>query len=249
MSINCQANQNFATSSSSRNKKGGCYSRYPSPAPPSPHSLHTHLSLLTPAMPGVDLGRGCRGYTTPPLEMTCGFLKQLVFCKKKSVMPFLTGAHPPKKNHGSSPACSLTKQHCDPSSNLRSYPPSLHLIAGKEGMIHFLFGSHVQKLESGFFSDWSDSLCSDWLSCFYETSGQKLVRRKQLMPDQEMRTANFLLLLLRLLKTLFTYPLRMSRQNVSEGLLAWKKMPFSRTYNGIWQKCNHNPMCSQLNIC
>ena len=45
-------------------------------------------------------------------------------------------------------------------------------------MIYFLFGSHVQKLESGFFSDWSrnntyDSLCSDWLSCFYETSGQK----------------------------------------------------------------------------
>ena len=68
--------------------------------------------------------------------------------------------------------------------NLRSYPPSLHLIAGKEGMIHFIFGSHVQKLESGVFSDWSrnntyDSLCSDWLSCFYETSGQKLVRRKQ----------------------------------------------------------------------
>ena len=69
-------------------------------------------------------------------------------------------------------------------SNLRSYPPSLHLIAGKEGMIHFLFGSHVQKLEPGFFSDWStnntyDSLCSDWLSCVYETSGQKLVRRKK----------------------------------------------------------------------
>ena len=45
------------------------------------------------------------------------------------------------------------------------------------------------------------------------------------MPDRrEMQIANFLLLLLRLLKTLFTYPLRMSRQNVSEGLLAKKKM-------------------------
>ena len=35
-----------------------------------------------------------------------------------------------------------------------------------------------------------------------------------------MRTANFLLLLLRLLKTSFTHPLRMSRQNISEGLLS-----------------------------
>ena len=30
----------------------------------------------------ADLGGGCRGCAPPP-EMTCGFLIQLVFCKKK----------------------------------------------------------------------------------------------------------------------------------------------------------------------
>ena len=45
----------------------------------------------------------------PPLEMTCGFLIQLVFCKKKK-MWFIgveveqeTSAPPPKKNSGSAP--------------------------------------------------------------------------------------------------------------------------------------------------
>ena len=32
---------------------------------------------------GADLGGGCRGCAPPPPEMTCGFLIQLVFCKKK----------------------------------------------------------------------------------------------------------------------------------------------------------------------
>ena len=36
------------------------------------------------------------------------------------------------------------------SSNLRSYPPSLYLDAGKEGMIHLLVGSYVQKQDSVF---------------------------------------------------------------------------------------------------
>ena len=46
---------------------------------------------------------------TPPPEMTCGFLIQLVFCKKKT-MWFIgveveqeTSAPPPKKNPGSAP--------------------------------------------------------------------------------------------------------------------------------------------------
>ena len=45
----------------------------------------------------------------PPLEMTCGFVIQLVFCKKKT-MWFIgveveqeTSAPPPKKNPGSAP--------------------------------------------------------------------------------------------------------------------------------------------------
>ena len=35
--------------------------------------------------------------------------------------------------------------------NLRSYPPFLHLIPNKEGTIHLLVGSYVQKPISGFF--------------------------------------------------------------------------------------------------
>ena len=36
---------------------------------------------------GADLGGGCRGCAPPP-EMTCGFLIQLVFCKKKTMWFF-----------------------------------------------------------------------------------------------------------------------------------------------------------------
>ena len=60
---------------------------------------------------GADLGGGCRGVRTPPpAEMTCGFLIQLVFCKKKKTTWFIgieveqeTSAPPPKKNPGSAP--------------------------------------------------------------------------------------------------------------------------------------------------
>ena len=65
------------------------------------------LQLLT-GSPGADLGGGCRGFPPPP-EMTCGFLIQLVFCKKN--LWFIgveveqeTSAPPPKKNPGSAPA-------------------------------------------------------------------------------------------------------------------------------------------------
>ena len=59
---------------------------------------------------GADLGGGCRGCASLP-EMTCGFLIQLVFCKKKKrTMWFIgveveqeTSAPPPKKNPGSAP--------------------------------------------------------------------------------------------------------------------------------------------------
>ena len=59
----------------------------------------------------ADLGGGCRGCAppTPPPEMTCGFLIQLVFHQKKT-MWFIgveveqeTSAPPPKKNPGSAP--------------------------------------------------------------------------------------------------------------------------------------------------
>ena len=58
---------------------------------------------------GADLGGGCRGCAPFPPEMTCGFLIQLVFSKKKT-MWFIgveveqeTSAPPPKKNPGSAP--------------------------------------------------------------------------------------------------------------------------------------------------
>ena len=52
---------------------------------------------------GADLGGGCWGCAPPPPKMTCGFLIQLIFCKKKTVW-FIgvevqqeTSAPPPKK--------------------------------------------------------------------------------------------------------------------------------------------------------
>ena len=64
----------------------------------------------------ADLGGECRGCAPPSFpEMTCGFLIQLVFCKKKEkkTMWFIgveveqeTSAPPAKKNSGSAPgAC------------------------------------------------------------------------------------------------------------------------------------------------
>ena len=52
----------------------------------------------------ADLGGGCRGCAPSP-DMTCGFLIQLLFCKKQKTMWFIgveveqeTSATPPKKN-------------------------------------------------------------------------------------------------------------------------------------------------------
>ena len=62
-----------------------------------------------------DLGRGCRGFPPPSPEMTCRFLIQLVFCKKKT-MWFIgveveqeTSAPPPKKYPGSAPATKISR--------------------------------------------------------------------------------------------------------------------------------------------
>ena len=50
-----------------------------------------HFKLqMTDTCSGVDLGGGCRGCTpSPPPEMTCGFLIQLVFCQKKKLCGLL----------------------------------------------------------------------------------------------------------------------------------------------------------------
>ena len=53
--------------------------------------------VKTDGYTGADLGGGCRGCAHPP-EMTCGFLIQLVFCKKKLCgLLEETSAPPPKK--------------------------------------------------------------------------------------------------------------------------------------------------------
>ena len=64
------------------------------------------MDIMHKNVTGADLGGGCRGCAPRPplLEMTCGFLIQLVFCKKKKTMWFIgveveqeTSAPPPKK--------------------------------------------------------------------------------------------------------------------------------------------------------
>ena len=72
--------------------------------------VHFHeISRRNKSIPntGVDLGGGGAGGAHPPLEMTYGFLIQLVFCKKCGLLvlvtPFLSGAPPPKTNPGSAP--------------------------------------------------------------------------------------------------------------------------------------------------
>ena len=73
------------------------------------------LAVSNSLASGADLGGGCRGCAPPPPpEMTCGFLIQLVFCKKKT-MWFIgveveqeTSAPPPKKNPGSAPEHTLS---------------------------------------------------------------------------------------------------------------------------------------------
>ena len=63
--------------------------------------------------------------------------------------------------------------------NLKSCPPSLLLLRGKEGMIHLLVETHVKKPDSGFLSDTSrnntyESMCSDWPFNNRAVSGSKL---------------------------------------------------------------------------
>ena len=65
------------------------------------------------------MGEGAGSALLPRPEMTCGFLKQLVFCKKKKkkTMWFIgveveqeTSAPLPKKNPGSTPASPILDQ-------------------------------------------------------------------------------------------------------------------------------------------
>ena len=66
--------------------------------------LRVWLVVLSVSEQGQIQGEGAGGATPPPPEMTCGFLIQLVFCKKRKTMWFIgveveqeTSAPPPKK--------------------------------------------------------------------------------------------------------------------------------------------------------
>ena len=75
---------------------------------------------MSPTFWSEIISRGrVQGVRTPlsTPEMTCGFLVQLVFCKKKKTMWFIgvqveqeTSAPPPKKNPGSVPAGPLKQK-------------------------------------------------------------------------------------------------------------------------------------------
>ena len=71
------------------------------------NALDWKVTTIHKQWSGADLGGGCRGCALPP-EMTCGFLIQLVFCKKKIEVIVVEveqemSAPPPKKNPGSAP--------------------------------------------------------------------------------------------------------------------------------------------------
>ena len=67
-------------------------------------SFCTTLSISV-RIQGRIQGGGVQGVRTPrPLEIICGFLIQQVFTSgHQSVMPFVIGALPPKRNRGSAP--------------------------------------------------------------------------------------------------------------------------------------------------
>ena len=67
--------------------------------------VHPFIKFWLAECQGQILGEGAGGAHPPPPEMTCGFLIQLVSCKKKKTMWFIgveveqkTSAPPPKKS-------------------------------------------------------------------------------------------------------------------------------------------------------
>ena len=86
---------------------------------------------------GADLGGGCRGCAPPLPEMTCGFLIQLVFCKK--TMWFIgvevekeTSAPPPKENPGSAPGALL---ECMQTTLMLPFLQLLYLILSPKSIV------------------------------------------------------------------------------------------------------------------
>ena len=87
-----------------------------------PISIQVALGIVLWSSKAIVCRGGSRGRVqgvrTPP-EITCGFLIQLVFCKKKKTIWFIgvevgqeTCAPPPKKNLGSAPGLVVTQaQH------------------------------------------------------------------------------------------------------------------------------------------
>ena len=72
--------------------------------------------------------------------------------------------------------------------NLWSYPPSLYLDAGKEGMIHLSVGSYVQKPEPVVFSDWSrKNTCGLWFAVFWLA----VIFQRDFWPEVGQKTESF----------------------------------------------------------
>ena len=111
-------------------------------------------SFLCPSIPNWDLGR-------LPFVRTDRSVRTVRKWNASVLRTERTGSGPAGPAPGVGPASSLAP-------NLRSYPPSLYFDAGKEGMIHLLVGSYVQKPDSGFFSDWSrNNTCGLWFAVFW----------------------------------------------------------------------------------
>ena len=121
--------------------------------------LYGHLSSLS-LSPGADLGGGCRGCAPLPPEMTCGFLIQLVFCKKKQKtiigveVEQETSAPPPKENPGSAPvSLSLGKEspyifsQFNPLNTDTVNGPSVSVLTGFD-RIRFRWTAHLTTLPS-----------------------------------------------------------------------------------------------------
>ena len=79
------------------------------------------MGFLTKGNTGADLGGGCRGCAPPPPEMTCGFLIQLAFCKKKKKRIQILASDYQIKNN------KIKQYECEPINKKKRTAQSLHL--------------------------------------------------------------------------------------------------------------------------
>ena len=107
------------------------------------YNFNLKLQIRFARRTGADLGEGCRGCAPPSPEMTCGFLIQMVFCKKKKTMWFIaveveqeTSVPPPKKNPRSAP---------DVGQQLKRVLKKLEKLATIESELSEISAKHVEE--------------------------------------------------------------------------------------------------------